>query len=592
MKSLTISKCIKKGSCGEVYKLKWLGLVCATKKIDVELDKMFIKEVSILRSLSHPNLIIYYFAMKGLKPENILVDIVETMVMNKITQHAIVKVIDFGMSKIEVGRNPKAIEKNYIYGSLNYMAPKAMRNKFQIMAICHFKADVYSFAMICSKILSKKDPFHDICDMKEILERIEKGERPNLPSNCDDLIELIQECWRLNPLHRPKFANICERLKLLKKKYLVGIGIANAPKFEAAKNNYHQNIEFQQIHIGLPFVDIFEEEIFGRAQYLLQIKEQCAIKVKALYLVGIGGIDKTTIAKAILTSLKDIYNASCFVECIESGGDCYTTSCNILEQFKVKSKPKDVKEAQKMLKSFLEENKTILVFDNNQIEDVVPMDDIFASNGSTLIATIQNSKAIRHYGKEVCKINIEELDEGASMKLFITYSCGHENFSNELNEIAIKIVRACNGLPLSLKVIGAFLRENKRLRCWKRVLQKLRKGRELDGDENNSNYKIWKILRVNFDNLKVKEKNMFLDICCFFYKDICPQGMSKERALEIWTNSQKNIFEQDVEFMLDILINQSLVKVDKDGIIRIHDQLQDMDKSIVKKEMEYKYTSI
>nr|PNR40722.1 hypothetical protein PHYPA_018125 [Physcomitrium patens] len=390
MKSLTISKCIKKGSCGEVYKLKWLGLVCATKKIDVELDKMFIKEVSILRSLSHPNLIIYYFAMKGSANEsiesivtkdkkeylyiemelmqnnlsNMLEVEKETMVMNKITQHAIVKVIDFGMSKIEVGRNPKAIEKNYIYGSLNYMAPKAMRNKFQIMAICHFKADVYSFAMICSKILSKKDPFHDICDMKEILERIEKGERPNLPSNCDDLIELIQECWRLNPLHRPKFANICERLKLLKKKYLVGIGIANAPKFEAAKNNYHQNIEFQQIHIGLPFVDIFEEEIFGRAQYLLQIKEQCAIKVKALYLVGIGGIDKTTIAKAILTSLKDIYNASCFVECIESGGDCYTTSCNILEQFKVKSKPKDVKEAQKMLKSFLEENKTILVFDN------------------------------------------------------------------------------------------------------------------------------------------------------------------------------------------------------------------------------------
>lgn len=71
MKSLTISKCIKKGSCGEVYKLKWLGLVCATKKIDVELDKMFIKEVSILRSLSHPNLIIYYFAMKGSANESI-----------------------------------------------------------------------------------------------------------------------------------------------------------------------------------------------------------------------------------------------------------------------------------------------------------------------------------------------------------------------------------------------------------------------------------------------------------------------------------------------------------------------------------------
>nr|XP_024393635.1 TMV resistance protein N-like [Physcomitrium patens] len=309
-----------------------------------------------------------------------------------------------------------------------------------------------------------------------------------------------------------------------------------------------------------------------------------------------GGIGKTTIAKAILTSVKDMYNASCFVECIESGGDCYTTSCNILEQFKVKSKPKDIKEAQKMLKSFLEENKTILVFDDvknqNQIEDVVPMDDIFANNGSTLIATTRDSKAMKHCGKEVYKMNVEELDEGASMKLFITYSCGQENLPNELNEIAKKIVRACNGLPLSLKVMGAFLKENKRLRCWERALQKLKKGRELDGDEDNSNYKIWKILRVSFENLKVKEKNMFLDICCFFCSDMCPQGMSKERALRIWTNSQKNIFEQDVELMLDTLINQSLVKVDKDGIIRVHDQLQDMGKSIVEKKMEYKYTRI
>uniref|UniRef100_A0A7I3ZWJ8 Protein kinase domain-containing protein n=1 Tax=Physcomitrium patens TaxID=3218 RepID=A0A7I3ZWJ8_PHYPA len=159
-----------------------------------------------------------HIAHRGLKPENILVNMVESKIMNKIDRHAIVKVIDFGVSKIEVGRNPKAIENNYIYGSLGYMAPEALKNKFQTMIMCPFEADVYSFAMICSKILSKEDPFNDVHDIKRILERIEKGERPKLPSNCDDLNELIQECWRLNPLHRPNFANICERLELLQKK--------------------------------------------------------------------------------------------------------------------------------------------------------------------------------------------------------------------------------------------------------------------------------------------------------------------------------------------------------------------------------------
>ncbi|XP_073396597.1 uncharacterized protein [Physcomitrium patens] len=663
MTSLEIIECVKEksGSFGEVYKSKWLGLLCATKKMDVAFAKLFIKEVNILTSVSHPNLITYYFAMKGsangsveafetkdkkeylyigmelmqnnlsnmleeekevsyiflidimhqiakgmcylhdmhiahrdLKPENILVNIVESKIMNKIVRHVIVKVIDFGMSKFEVGRNSVATENNYIYGSLKYTAPEALKNKFQTMAMCPFEADVYSFAMICSKILSKKDPFHDVHDPKRILERIEKGERPKLPSNCDDLMELIRECWRLNPLHRPKFASICERLNSLKCKFLVGMNVSNAPYFGVSKNNYHQNDELQQTLYQLPKVDLLDEDTFGREHYLSRIKKECVNKMKVLCLVGMGGIGKTTLAKAILATVKDIYDASCFVECIENDVDCFTTSCNILEQFKVKSKPKDVEEAQKMLKSFLMKNKTIFVFDNvknqSQIEDVVPIDDIYASNGSTLVLTTRDSKAIEYCGEEVCIINIEELDEETSMKLFITHSCGQENLPNELVEVGEKIVRACHGLPLSLKVMGAFLRENKRLRCWERALQKLKRGRELDGNENNSNYKIWKILKVSFDNLKDEEKKIFLDICCFFSSDVYPQGMSKERALRMWANSQKEIFEQDMEVMLDTLIYQSLVKVDKDKIIRIHDQLQDMGRNIVEKEMEYKYT--
>uniref|UniRef100_A0A7I3ZHU8 Disease resistance protein Roq1-like winged-helix domain-containing protein n=1 Tax=Physcomitrium patens TaxID=3218 RepID=A0A7I3ZHU8_PHYPA len=47
-----------------------------------------------------------------------------------------------------------------------------------------------------------------------------------------------------------------------------------------------------------------------------------------------------------------------------------------------------------------------------------------------------------------------------------------------------------------------------------------------------------------------------------------------------------------VEFILAILINKSLIKLDKDGIIRIHDQLYDMDRNIVKKKVEYKYLQI
>uniref|UniRef100_A0A7I4C3D5 Protein kinase domain-containing protein n=1 Tax=Physcomitrium patens TaxID=3218 RepID=A0A7I4C3D5_PHYPA len=169
--------------------------------------------------------------------KNILVKIVESKIMNKIIQHAIVKVIDFGMSKMEVGRNSKTIEHNYIYDSPKYMAPETLKNRFQTIAMCPFEAHVYSFVIICSKILSKKIHFMII----------EKGERPKLPSNCDNFIELIKEYWRLNPLHRPKFASICKRLNLLKYNFLVGMNVPNAPYFGVSKKNYYQNEDLQQI---------------------------------------------------------------------------------------------------------------------------------------------------------------------------------------------------------------------------------------------------------------------------------------------------------------------------------------------------------
>lgn len=53
-----------------------------------------------------------------------------------------------------------------------------------------------------------------------------------------------------------------------------------------------------------------------------------------------------------------------------------------------------------------------------------------------------------------------------------------------------------------------------------RALKRLKKKRDLDGDEMNSNHKIWKILKKSFDNLKVKVKNMFLDIYYLFGSDV------------------------------------------------------------------------
>nr|PNR46538.1 hypothetical protein PHYPA_013657 [Physcomitrium patens] len=64
IKSLVIIRQLNKGTYDKVYKSKWLDLVCATKKIDIEFDRTFIKVINILVRLTHFYFVKYYFAVK------------------------------------------------------------------------------------------------------------------------------------------------------------------------------------------------------------------------------------------------------------------------------------------------------------------------------------------------------------------------------------------------------------------------------------------------------------------------------------------------------------------------------------------------
>nr|PNR35969.1 hypothetical protein PHYPA_021819 [Physcomitrium patens] len=64
IKNIKYIEYIGKGSFKKVYKIKWLELLCALKKIHLQFKKIFTIEMSILIGLSHPNLINYYFVIE------------------------------------------------------------------------------------------------------------------------------------------------------------------------------------------------------------------------------------------------------------------------------------------------------------------------------------------------------------------------------------------------------------------------------------------------------------------------------------------------------------------------------------------------
>ena len=144
-----------------------------------------------------------------------------------------VKSIDYGTSKIDVQSKVSGKQNPDRVGTTRYMAPEIIQRNLESHASL-FQADVWSFAMTCSEILSQIAPFGSILmQTKDILKKIKEFERPELPMNCEELTRLIEECWVEDPSQRPTFFEICQKLIDLKKMFLRGTYSASLrPKFE------------------------------------------------------------------------------------------------------------------------------------------------------------------------------------------------------------------------------------------------------------------------------------------------------------------------------------------------------------------------
>jgi serine/threonine protein kinase len=173
-----------------------------------------------------------HVAHLDLKPENVLMKPNSIEGGNLNSRRYSVKLADYGTSNIDVQSNVSKEEDCYQVGTPKYMAPEIIRKKLEPNASL-FQADVWSFAMTCSEILSQIAPFESLVKSKDILKSVKEFERPQLPVNCEELTRLIEECWVEDPLQRPTFAEICDKLIDLKKMFLRGTYSASLrPKFE------------------------------------------------------------------------------------------------------------------------------------------------------------------------------------------------------------------------------------------------------------------------------------------------------------------------------------------------------------------------
>ncbi|CAN6565052.1 unnamed protein product [Malus baccata var. baccata] len=290
--------------------------------------------------------------------------------------------------------------------------------------------------------------------------------------------------------------------------------------------------------------------------------------VRVVGIWGMGGLGKTTIARAVYDEIACQFEARCFLENVKEVFkkhgelDVQTQLLSSISSNKVGSSDISNKGFQVMSKS-LGQRKVLVVVDDvdklAQIEALLGKRHSFG-DGSRIIITTRDAQLLS--GADAIYRPKIFSDRGA-LELFRQYAFRTNQPTRDYDDLSRLFTQYAQGLPLVLSVLGAFL-DNKTVHEWERVLEKIRKIPQRG---------IYDVLKTSFDGLDDTEKDIFLDIACFF------KGMKKDYATEILDSCG---FYPHTG--IRVLIDRALITVSGEGELAMHDSLEEMGREIVRQE--------
>jgi serine/threonine protein kinase/Ca2+-binding EF-hand superfamily protein len=142
---------------------------------------------------------------RDLKSSNILVEGMEEEESPK------AKIIDFGLSRLDSATDSRlgGVGRG-LCGSLMTMAPEVMRGEMYLPA-----SDVYSFGVILNEMFSGRVPFEESNAVQLMYGVSVQGKRPKMLESDEipkPIVDLITACWDQDPSMRPDFSNVVKRL--------------------------------------------------------------------------------------------------------------------------------------------------------------------------------------------------------------------------------------------------------------------------------------------------------------------------------------------------------------------------------------------
>lgn len=293
-------------------------------------------------------------------------------------------------------------------------------------------------------------------------------------------------------------------------------------------------------------------------------------KATVVGIAGMGGVGKTTLAKATYNRIRSNFRVSTFLydvkELIDREGLTAVQEIILGDLLRFECKIRSIDEGKVLLRRRLNKAKNILIVldnvDNFEQLDALMVTKVLGPSCTVLVTT--RDKRILELAQISMVYEATRLNHDQATELFCRHAFLSARSNVGFDDLVIKFVEILDSLPLSLETFGSHLYGKTDRKIWETLLGKISRILPRNIKER---------LKITIEVLDEEEKSMFLDAACYLV------GEDKDTAIRIWDASGWSGW-----LGFETLEQNCLIQVDAKNRIKMHDHLRDIGRDIVDQE--------